>query len=72
MQAFNLSTFMCFASSSLMFGQDVKHGFLVYRLCWPYRVRGSGGPDLLRDRVMIGATVLVHTLKEWKLPSVSL
>lgn len=61
-----LNFLVLFVSSSLMFGQDVKYGFLACRLC------GHGGPDLMRDRVMMGVTVSVQSFKEWRLPSVSL
>lgn len=59
--------FLCFESSSLRFGQHVNHGFPVSRLCWLHRERESGEPNLLRETVMMGATVQVQTSKEWRL-----
>lgn len=37
MQAFTLSSFLCIASSSLMFGQRINYGLPVSRLCWSHR-----------------------------------
>lgn len=71
-QAFALSPFLCFASSSLMFGQPVNCGWPVSSLCWPHRERGRGEPDLLRETMMMGAAVQVLTSSEWRLPPVFL
>lgn len=46
----SLSPFLCFASSSLGFGQWVTHGCPVSRSCWPHTERGRwGAQSLLRD-----------------------
>lgn len=63
-----ISPFLYFKSSSLMFGQHINHGFPVSRLCWLYRERVRGEPNLLRETMMIGATVQVQTSKEWRPP----
>lgn len=50
-----------------MFGQHVNHGFPVFRLCWLHRERESGELNLLRETMMMGATVRVQTSNEWRL-----